>query len=228
MLMRSIPLLFLVGAAAITISIINTKHDQNDVNVLPVMIPVVVLVLAFGIYRGVNAQKLLFESYRLTITNNLITREQLNTPTISIYFNEIQEIVRYKNDSFTIRGNHTADVIFIPPQIGNRSRLELLLQQIQPIVDKANGSFMEKYRTLISLLAIGLMVCVYTVNNKIVVGLAGIILVAFMIWSFVQFRRDKNIDHRTRRTGWYLLLVIASVIAVMIIKLSAHGITQNH
>ena len=88
----------------ILISTINSKNQANNVNILPFIIPFAFLAVGFGIYRGVNRQKSLLDSYTLNITNNLIIREQLNTPTISIYFSDIREIAKLKNGSFLIKG----------------------------------------------------------------------------------------------------------------------------
>jgi len=228
MLQRSIPLLLIAGAVGITISTINSKQEKNDVNVLPIIIPVMAVALGFGIYRGVNRQKGLFESYTLTITNNLITREQQNTPTISIYFNDVKEIAKHKNSSFTIKGKETVDLIGIPAQIENISQLETALQQIQPIVVKDKVSFMEKYQSLTGLVTLGLMLCVYTVSNKIIVALTGTALVALMVWSFIKIRSSKNVDSKTKRSVWWVVLVLASVIAVMIFKLTGLVDMQKH
>lgn len=220
MLFRTIPLMLIAVTVGIVISSINSKDKADDVNVLPFVIPLVALSVGFGLYRGTNRQKELFDSYTLTITNNLITREQLNTPSISIYFNDIKEITKHKNGSFTIKGKDANDLIAIPSQIENYSQLENTLQNIQPIEVKENVSFLQKYQSLTGLLTVGLMLCVYTVNNKIIVALTGTILVALMIWSFVKIRSSKNVDNKTKKNIWWVLLVLASVIAVMIFKLT--------
>lgn len=224
MLIRTIPMLVIVLTFGITIA----SKSLNYTDILPYYIPFIIVLLAFGIYRGVNRQKALFNSYTLTITNNLISREQVNTPTISIYFNDIKEISKHKKGSFTIKGKDTTDIIVIPLQIDNYSQLETTLQDIRPIVAKDNVSFLEKYQSLTAIIAVGLMLCVYTVNNKIIVALAGTTFAAIMIWSFVKIRSSKNIDRRTKKIAWWSLIVLASVIAVMIFKLTGLVDTQKH
>lgn len=220
MLIRAIPMMLISLTAGFVIFSINTKGKADDVNILPFAIPLVVLTVGYGLYRGTNRQKALFDSYTLTITNNLITREQLNTPTISIYFNDVKEIAKNKNGSFTIKGKDTADLIGIPAQIDNYPHLEDTLQQIQTIAVKEHVSFWQKYQGVVGLLTLGLMVCIYTVNNKIVVALTGTPLVALMVWSFVKIRSSKNVDDKTKKSAWWVLLVLASIIGVMIIKLT--------
>jgi hypothetical protein len=227
-LLRSIPILLIAVTVGITISTINSRGKDNDVNVLPFVIPLAILALGFGVYRGINRQKALFDSYTLTITNNLITREQYNTPTISIYFNEIKEIAKHKNGSFTIRGKDVSDLIGIPSQIDNYSQLETTLEVIKPIVIKNKVPLLEKYQSLTGLVTAGLMLCVYTVESKIIVGLTGSALVALMIWSFIKIQKSKNVDNKTKKSVWWVLLVLASVIAVMIFKLTGLVDMQSH
>jgi hypothetical protein len=224
MLIRTIPMLVIVLTFGITVA----SKSLNYTEILPYYIPFIVVLLAFGIYRGINRQKTLFNSYTLTITNNLISREQVNTPTISIYFNDIKEISKHKNGSFTVKGKDATDIIAIPPQVDNYSQLETTLQGIRPIVAKDNVSFLQKYQSLTALLVVGLMLCVYTVNNKIIVALAGTTFVSIMIWSFIKIRGSKNVDRRTKKIVWWSLIVVASVIAVMIFKLTGLVDTQKH
>ena len=83
----------------IVIGSINSKRKVGHINVLPIVIPFAMIAVGSGIYRGLNRQKAIFESYSLTFTNNLITREQQNTPTVSIYFNDVNEIFKHKNEA---------------------------------------------------------------------------------------------------------------------------------
>ena len=222
-LTRTIPLLLITFTAALFL--LPKKPDAP--NILPFYIPVVILMVSISIYRGIKRRKKIFDSYTLTITNNLVTREQFNTATISIYFNDIIEIARHKNGGFSIKGKDAADLIGIPAQVANYAQLEAALQAIQPIVVKDKVPFLQKYPAVIGLVTIGLMVCVYRVNNKIIVGLAGSLLVTLMIWSLVKIQSSKNVDSRTKKSAWIVLIVLASVIGVMILKLTGFAAMQK-
>lgn len=219
-LMRSIPMLIIAGAVGIAISTTNSKEKDDDVNILPIVIPILVVALGFGIYTGVNRQRAQIESYRLIIDNNIITREQLNTPTISIHFSNINEIVKHKNRGFTIIEKETRDLIIIPAQIEDYLILETTLQQIHPISARKYSSLLDKYQNLAGLTTLGLMFCVYTVNNKLIIALSGSALVILLIWSFIKIRKSKNIDSKIKRNMWWGVLLIISVISVILFKLT--------
>lgn len=212
-------MILIAVTTGITINSLNAKGTASGVNVLLVIIPLIGLSVGLGLYRGLNRQRKLLESYQLTLANNLIIREQLNTPTISIYFNDIKEITKNKNGSFSIRGKDPTDVILIPAQIENYIELENTLTQIKSFATKSSKSYLQKYSTPITLFSLSLMLCVYTVTNKIIVALSGTLLLAILLWSFYEVRRSKNIDAKTKRGMWWVLILIASVIGVMIIKL---------
>jgi len=227
MLIRTTPIILIAMIVGIVIGTVNSKDKATEINVLPFVIPFCAVVVGFGLYRGVHKQKALFESYTLTFTNNLITREQLNTQTISIYFNDIKEIVKNRKGSFTIKGKEVTDMIVVPSQIENYAQLQETLIQLKPITTKSNDHFLQKYRGILAILTLGLMLCVYTVTNKVIVVLSGTLLIGLMLWSFFEVQRSKNIDNKTKRSMWWVLLVLASVIVIMIMKLVGQQKNNN-
>lgn len=220
MLIRAIPISLLAALGGLAISHFNTNGQQNDINVFPFVIPLVLGALAFGLYRGVNRQKEIFDSYVLTIDNNCITREQHNTPTITISNADLSGIIKNSDGGFTIMGNSTVNVIGVPSQIDDYEKLEKLLSEIRQILSKTSEPFLQKYRGLLSILTIGLMAVVYISKDKIIVGISGTVLLAVLGYSFFEVQRSKNIDSKTKKGMWWLILVIASIIGVMYFKLT--------
>lgn len=221
-LLQSIPILLLAVIVGLVISSVNFKAKESDVNTLPFVIPIVLIALGFGVYRGLNRRKILLDSYILKITNNLIERQQINTTKISIYFNDISEITKGKDGSFTIKGKTSTDTILVPSQIENYNQLEQLLNTIKPIKEKVRESILQKQRSLISLLTLALMAVVFISKDKILVGISGIILTGLLSWSFYEIRISKNIDDKTKKSMWWVLLVLAVIIGITILKLMGH------
>jgi len=177
-------------------------------------------ILSFGIYRSIARVKKMFDSYELLITNNLISREQLNTPTISIYLNEVQEIIRHKNGSYIIKGAGANDIILVPKQIENREQLEVVLDQIKPVATKGKVTNQLRAQALLNLAALVLMLGVFNFDNKIIVAVAGVLCIGLSIFNFIRTQKSKNVDYRSKRIKWINLLSLLIVVYVMIFKLT--------
>jgi hypothetical protein len=188
---------------------------------LPFVIPFILLIMTFSLYRTINRQKVLLESYRLQIDGTSIKREQSNTPVISIAYEEIREIVKNANGSFTIKGKSVLNAIGIPTQVDNYEQLEQLLSEIRPLTVKTTTPLLQKFQSLFSLLALGLLATFYIVKNKLAVGLSGTALLLLLGYSAYVIGKSKNVDNRTKIAALVMLLVFMSIAGGMYIKLTA-------
>jgi len=179
------------------------------------------IVLVFGLWRGLQKQKAMMESYELTISDWHICREQLNTPDISILTSEVVEILKGHKGGFSIKGSRNNGTIYIPLYIENQEQLEATLQQIHPITVKTGYSPLQKFQLLLPVIVIGLWICVFAVNNKIIAGIAGILVTALLTWSLVTIQKSKNVDRKTMNRSWLILLPLISLIGSTILKLIA-------
>jgi len=223
MLIKVVPILLLAAIVGIAISHFSSSGQESEVNIYPFLIPIVLLALGFGIYQGIKRQKEIFESYRLIIDDNCIIREQCNTQTISISIADISEICKNSNGSLIIKGNSTVDVIVIPSQIDNFEKLEQLLSEMKCISNKDKKTFLQKYIGLFSILlpitTLGLMAIVYLCEDKIIISISGTLLLVILAFSFFEIHRNKNIDNKTKRGSWWLILVVTSIMLILIYKI---------
>ena len=213
-------LTILSAAAGVVISLRNSKSGQYEANSLIIVIAFLFFTLGYGLYRVIMRQKMIFTSYNLIIGYEELSEYQLYSPVITLSFCDITEIEKYPDGSFVIKGKQARDIIHVPEHIKNREELERALQNICPITLKKQLSFIEKHRAFSGLLPIVLMLCMYAYENKVVVGLSGSFLIAFICWSYFITRNNKDIDYKTRkRTNW-VWVVMLSVVLVMIFKLT--------
>ncbi|MFH6945596.1 hypothetical protein [Flavobacterium sp. FlaQc-50] len=221
LLIKSIPILLLSITFGIAMVFFNVEAKEDLFAALPFIIPIFLFSLGYGLFIGLKRQKLLFESYKLVFLESTVTREQHNTPTINIQFDDIKSIIKNKNGSYTISGKTSIGNILIPSQIEDCENLEMLFSKIKPIEELSQPTFEEKYTTLITVFTLICMAVVYVSFDKILVGTCGLIVTILLIRSFFQIRKNKNIDNKTKRSSYYVLLVIASIIAVTIMKITA-------
>lgn len=215
--------LFLLIAMSFAMAIIffNAKDKKQLFDVLPFLLPTFLFALCYGIFRGLKRQKKLFQSYSLIFSESNLVRAQFNTPTITIPFGEIKSISKDRNGGYSIKGKTGVETIIIPAQIENVENLEILFYQIKPIENFQPPSFDEKYRIPMMLLTMSSMAVVFVSFNKILIGICCLIVSSLLIRSFIQIITNQIIDSKTKRIGYYSLLVLVSVVAVTIMKIAA-------
>lgn len=220
MIIRAIPIAIVVAGFVWAVDHFNTNEQNSDINVLPFMIPIGMGVLIFGFFKAMKWQKGLFESYRLIINDEEIIRVQNSTPTISIPHQEIKSIIRNPKGVITITGESRTEIIGIPSQIDNKEKLERLLSEIKPIEEIAKKSFIEKFIGLQILLVPALMAGVFLFKDKMIVGIAGSVLILALIYSIFEIRRSKNLDDKIKNGVWWSILLLLAVIGTMYLKLT--------
>lgn len=221
LLIRILPLLLIGVTVGFFIGTANSKGKASSWDLLPFLVPLYGVIIFVSLYRALKRQKTLLESYTLTFSDSLITRIQLNTPEVSINLNNIKEIGTLKDGSLMVKGNNSKDLICIPSYIDGYAEIHQRLQQVRPIDVNNKLPIWVKYQILLSVLTMGLMVSVFVVNNKWVVALSGSLFIALMTWSLIKIRDNKNVDNKTKRSAWWIIVVMVAVIVGMIMKLSA-------
>jgi hypothetical protein len=94
------------------------------------------------------------------------------------------------------------------------------LNAVMPIKTDNSKSFLERFPGVLGLLTAGLMVIVYISTNKLLVGVSGLLLTIFLTWALLKLWANKNLDNKSKGRLWVALIVLASVIAVTILKLT--------
>jgi hypothetical protein len=183
------------------------------------IIGILIISIAYSVYSNTKKQQAMFESYKLIITDDAITREQLNTPSITILKKDITEIVKSKNGSFGIVGPSKLNPIGIPAQLERIDELEILLHEIRSITINKVAPLALWIQLGILALAGILLYGTFKVENNIISGLAGLGAVSYLIYSYVIIQRSKNIDRRTKLLSHVIWVPILSLLSIVITKL---------
>jgi len=199
-------------------NILGSKGQTGDTWLY--MVAIFPIIFGIGTYRTLKRQKKFLESFSVTISDNEITREQMNTPPLTINFMEIKEISKFEKGSYMVKGAGRGDIINIPTWIEDREELEKLLQALAPIKVHTKDPWHLKYRWVLSVIALGLMLAVYFVDNEIVVGISGALLAGLIIWAIYFVLTSKNIPTNSKRRVWRYFLILAFVIYATYTKLT--------
>lgn len=196
------------------------SDDPERFKTLPFIAPLFLGILIFSLFTGIKKQRSLFESLTLKIDDEKIVRERLNTPTLTIYRNDITEIIKHANGSFVIQGKSKLNPIVMPAQVEDYQLLESMLNQIKTIKILSTKTFSEKMFIPISMSGAVLMGITFISKNEIVTLLASILIVIILLVSLFVTQLNKNIDKRTKRISWVTLIPLAAFISMIISKLS--------
>jgi hypothetical protein len=99
--------------------------------------------------------------------------------------------------------------------------VEEILASFKPITIKTKPNYPEKYRLLIILALIIPMLCVYVVDNKIIVSVSAAITVTIFIYSMFYMAKYRNAIKSWKRALWLYPLVLISILVVTYLKLIA-------
>jgi len=217
----TVPIILVSTISGGAFSIINSDNIE-PINLYPYffIIPVVGFILFFSIRKGTKRQLNIYRNYNLTITDEAIVRVQGDTPPINIPFDEVKKIVKSKKGWLTIIGASKSNVIIVPVQLEGIDELEQVLLEKCSLEINIPAKINSNYLSIFSVfLMLGGMFAVYTSDNKIIVSLSGVLITGVLIWSFINIITNKNIDRKTRRNSYYVIIVLLSVIGIVISKL---------
>ena len=214
-LLKSMPLFIIIFIAVFLTS------QTIDINNLKVIVLSSALFILMLIISYILSRKRLTNTYKtflFSISDVAVIREQKDTPIIIIKKEDVSIIIKNANGSIIIKGKNPLDIILILPQIDNYNKLVTELNQILPVSEKTKLSVINKFKIPIILIFPALLLVVYTVKDKIIVTGSGIVLFIFMIWSFIFIQKSKNTDIRTKRSAYWLVLIMLSVICAIIAR----------
>ncbi len=117
---------------------IKSKGFTTNIDTLLIVAPIVVGIFSLIVFFAMKRVEKQFESFRLIMNNNEITREQLYIKKTIISINEIKSIFTNEREGITIKGesNLPQEMIIIPKQIEDFEKLKEILSEISPIKNK--------------------------------------------------------------------------------------------
>jgi hypothetical protein len=213
-------LLLIAAAFGVFISeYYSSNKTVSNTHDLPLIIAVIMVVMTFSLIRVIKGQKVIFETYKLIIDDVRIIRQQGNTPDITLTFSEIKSITKTSKGGLVIRGSNPLNMILVPAQLDGLSGLEQLLLENCKVQMSDSNPLMQRLLIPFTLFTLCLMAVIYISNNKIIVLISGIILLPIMIAGFIKLQTNKNIDNKTRKSSYWMILMFLIIIGIVVKKM---------
>lgn len=219
MLKVSIPLAFITLVFISVIIIFSTDRMDNSYGTLGMTLGALVVLYSVSLFIGFRRHKKVWLNYTLTIGENAIVREQLSVPDISINFMEVKEIVKKPGKYFIIKGAGKFDVIYVPIWIDNVEELERQLEGFAPVTPDGRVSLFAKFRVAGYVVRLLSLIGLFTLTNKVIVGICGVLATGLLVWAFYETQNSKNVSRGVKQRSWLVLLVIVFVVWTTYTKL---------
>jgi hypothetical protein len=208
---RTLLVLVLAGGVGFFMAGKNSPEKRLDLTTTLIAFPIFLSIFGLSSRKGYQRGVALLESYRLTIDENTIKREQHNTPAIAISKQAIKEISRGAKCIY-IKPTDGSSPIMIPQSIENRETLENLLNEWSPVQTKAGFQYSFAYVMILMVITLGLMAVFFTSTAKGVSTATGALLLAGVIYMQVELKRNRNIDAKTRKGMAWVWVVGAAIL----------------
>jgi len=196
---------------------------SKQADVLKIVLPLALLAIGTGIFRGIKLQRERFDSFRIILEGDRISRIQKDIPDLVLEQSEIERILVTSAGALVIKSAVANRSIGIPESIDNKEDLIHSLGQIKVIepYQEKTGNDWWKY-LLIVFLMFSLAAIFYTATNPSLILGTGIILVVVLGWSLIQISKSPHLEAKIKkwsRWGWFVLFTfIARMILVVIEK----------
>lgn len=205
---------YVIGTLFVAVGHIILREEPSD----GLIFSLIVMIPASGVslYYNIKRQKRTYESFRLTITEDAVIREQADTPTITIPRNRINEISRTGSGIICIVGDSKMNAIGVPLQIANRRELERTLSEIRPIITKSPWASTVILQLIgIAVVIVGCPIGLLT-EDRLTITISGIGLCAFLVVGFVLIHRSKHFDRRMKRMSYLTIIPVLAILSYVI------------
>ena len=160
----------------------------------------------------------MFETFRLTITEDKLIREQHNTPDITIARQDVKEIIKTHNGAFGITGGSKLNGIMVPAYINDAEELERLLSEIRPINGKTSHPLRDKLLIVLAIAGMILITWGLLNENKYIFTIAGLATCALLIVGLLLINKSKNFDRALKRFSYMAVIPLLSILAAIVAK----------
>lgn len=128
---------------AILVLVVTVLHRisppaEGAANSWPSMVLMLAGVMVFTTFMTIRRQKAMFESFRLIITDDEITREMMDMPAVTIRTRDVREVIKDATGGLTIIGWSKLNAITVPAPTRDLEELEELLTFICPLTQNTS------------------------------------------------------------------------------------------
>lgn len=214
LLFRTVPVQLVAVSALLYLSNQNMPADDTSVNVMPFVIPAVVGLLAYILFKNIRKQRVIWDSFELQVDDQTITRKQANMAELTISKEEIQGVLQATDGSLIIKGPNPGELIITSGSLENQDQLLAWLTETVDITEREQHLF-ERFGMLLPLLFLGLMMATIFASDPWIVIPAATLSIGFFVFVGIFINREKNIPRAKLLTFFMALISIFFLVRIL-------------
>jgi hypothetical protein len=189
----------------------------TDPGVWPWVLFPVLIALVAG-YQALRKQRELLESFEITLGADFVVRKQKGYRDVEIRRDEVLRIVEMPGGWLLIETADRHKHISVLPGIENYDELRLQLMQWQEI---QSASSQRMYGLLAVAASLALVLAHWGpsfVRDSPIAPIAHLIAAIGFVWLFMEMRHSPDVDEKSRRKSWVVLIPAAVELSAAIGK----------
>jgi hypothetical protein len=174
------------------------------------IIPCIILAVLY--YRDLTKATRTASSFKLTVTDDTITREVDKETTRSIPVGEVRFISKWPDGFYSINGIDMMKPIVVPAGIERKEELEALLATRTGVTIRSQNISWYKVAGLFVAVMASMMGALFA-GNKYLGTVLGILFIGAAVYAWSVFQRGKDYERKIRLLS-YGILIPAIIVAV--------------
>lgn len=203
-LIRIVPLIVLSTAVGLWIG--GISFDVAGMSALAI----IAAVLAVSMWYNVKRQHRSMRSFRVRVGDQSVTRIQNGFPELTLTRDQIAEVLETPTALLVAAKTHGVRIA-ASAQIEGYNELKAQVAQLHPIHPQTRHSWSAPIMVGSTIVVVGAMVVVYRAKDSRLVLAAATALSLALIYCLIVIQRSPAVDRRTKRTSWWLLIVLFSL-----------------
>jgi hypothetical protein len=154
-------------------------------------------------------------SYKLTVSDDALSREIKKTKTLCIMARDVRFITRYDDGSYIIIGNDSLNPIKVPAGIEQPEELELMLTTMTNQTIRSQNFQWYKLIVLFTVLFLSIVVALFS-ENKYIGTIFGLLVIGTIVYCWTVVQLGKDYDRKLRLVSHVTLVLVIAVAARII------------
>jgi len=206
----------------ITVAILYLYNMDRAYNLRSAGISLTVGIVLFGLRYtlGNKRRRKILESYKLTLTENELSCEQLYRQPVTISLNSIVSISKNAN-GMLIKGFDPGSAITVPSSLEDYDSFAEKISAYMPVSGDEQGFWKKSGPGLLALMQFILFIAFCVIRDRTWSIVTGILLLPFLIRNIIYLQKNRQ---ASRLTLVLIILVTAAVLIALLEKITGANI----